>query len=150
TQIQTLADWAHNNAPAGNPTDAPPPRKWAQDYVIPHPDLVIAMPKPVAIPAHGDIAYTYEIVHTNFREDRWVRMSEIRPTSRAHIHHAVVYIRPPNSTWVKQAPIGTPFTAMDMKDEQSRHDAEMTTSDILLVYAPGSSPDEWPEGMAKL
>ncbi len=149
-QIQTLADWAHNNAPAGNPSDAPPSRKWAQGYVIPQPDLVIAMPKPVAIRAHGDIDYTYEIVHTNFTEDRWVRMSEIRPTNRAHVHHAVVYIRPPNSTWLKQAPIGTPFTAMDMKDEQSRHDAEMTTSDILLVYAPGSSPDEWPEGMAKL
>lgn len=26
----------------------------------------------------------------------------------------------------------------------------MTKSDLLLVYAPGSSPDEWPEGMAKL
>ena len=149
-QIQTLANWAHANAPAGNQSDAPPPRKWAQGYVIPQPDLVIGMPKPVAIPAHGDINYTYEIVHTNFTEDRWVRMSEIRPTSRAHVHHAVVYIRPPNSTWLKNAPIGTPFTAMDMKDEQSRHDAEMTTSDILLVYAPGSSPDEWPEGMAKL
>jgi hypothetical protein len=24
-----------------------------------------------------------------------------------------------------------------------------TTSDILLVYAPGSSPDEWPDGYAK-
>ena len=26
----------------------------------------------------------------------------------------------------------------------------MTKSDLLLVYAPGSSPDEWPDGMAKL
>jgi hypothetical protein len=25
-----------------------------------------------------------------------------------------------------------------------------TTSDMLLVYAPGSSPDQWPDGMAKL
>ena len=114
------------------------------------PDLVVAMPKPVAIPAHGDIDYTYEIVHTGFAEDRWVRMSEIRPASRQHVHHAVVYIRPPGSAWLAKTPVGVPFTAMDMTDEQSRRDAEMTTSDILLVYAPGSSPDQWPEGMAKL
>ena len=29
------------------------------------------------------------------------------------------------------------------------HDAHWTDSDMLLVYAPGSSPDQWPEGMAK-
>jgi hypothetical protein len=29
------------------------------------------------------------------------------------------------------------------------HEAHFTTSDLLLVYAPGSSPDEWPDGMAK-
>ena len=149
-QISTLAEWAHAGSPAGNRTDAPHPRRWTPGFTIPQPDLVISMPKPVTIPAHGDIEYTYEIVHTGFTEDRWVRMSEVRPASRAHVHHAVVYIRPPGSTWLAQAPIGTPFTAMSMPDEQSRHDAEMTTSDMLLVYAPGSSPDQWPEGMAKL
>lgn len=149
-QIATLSGWARAGAPAGNPTDAPPTRRWAPGFTIPQPDVVVKMPKPVAIPARGDIDYTYEIVHTGFTNDRWVRMSEVRPSSRAHVHHAVVYIRPPGSTWLAKAPIGVPFTAMSFPDEQSRHDAEMTTSDILLVYAPGSSPDQWPEGMAKL
>ncbi len=149
-QISTLADWARAGAPAGNATDAPPPRKWAAGYTIPRPDMVVTMPKPVAIPAHGDVDYTYEIVHTGFTWDRWVRMSEVQPSSRVHVHHAVVYIRPPGSDWLAKAPVGAPFTAKSLPDEQSRHDAEMTKSDILLVYAPGSSPDEWPEGMAKL
>ena len=34
--------------------------------------------------------------------------------------------------------------------ENLRRDAMWTTSDILLVYAPGSSPDSWPGGFAKL
>jgi len=42
-----------------------------------------------------------------------------------------------------------PFTTADMTDEQDREDTLSTTSDVLLVYAPGSSPDNWPEGMAK-
>jgi hypothetical protein len=142
-QIATLAEWSRAGSPAGNPDEAPPPRQWAAGFTIPQPDLVVTMPKPVAIPARGDVAYTYEVVHTNFAEDRWVRMSEIRPGSRAHVHHAVVYIRPPESKWLAGEPVGVPFTAVSMADS-------LTTSDILLVYAPGSSPDQWPEGMAKL
>src|SRR3569833_1166519 len=103
-QIATLADWAKSGVPAGNPADAPPPRQWTADYVIPNPDLVVTMPQPVPIPAKGDIEYTYEIVHTNFAEDRWVRMSEIRPSNRAHVHHAVVYVRPPGAKWMANKP----------------------------------------------
>ena len=70
-------------------------------------------------------------------------------TVREHVHHAVVYIRPPKSTWLRDAPVGKPFTASDMTDPKSRAEAQATTSDMLLVYAPGSEPDRWPEGMAK-
>jgi len=113
------------------------------------PDIVISMPKPVSIPAHGDVEYTYTIVPTGFQEDRWVRMSELRPSSRDHVHHAVVYIRPPDSPWLRHAPVGVPFTAADLSDEEERRQSHWTDSDMLLVYAPGSSPDQWPEGMAK-
>ena len=149
-QIATLAAWADAGAPAGNPRDAPPPRQWAEGWVIPSPGMVVKMPKPVTIPARGDVDYTYEIVPTGFTEDRWVRMSEVRPERRRNVHHAVIYIRPPGSKWLQHAPVGEPFTAKTLTDEQDRRDAMMTQSDMLLVYAPGSSPDQWPEGMAKL
>jgi hypothetical protein len=42
-----------------------------------------------------------------------------------------------------------PFTASSLKDEKLRHQAHETDTDMLLVYAPGSSPDQWPDGMAK-
>jgi hypothetical protein len=148
-EIATLTAWAVAKAPEGEPHDAPPPVRWTEGWNIPQPDMVLTMPKPVAIRAHGDIEYTYEIVPTNFAEDKWVQMSEIRPSSRSHVHHAVVYIRPPDSSWLRGAPIGVPFTASSLGDEHLRHDAHSTTSDMLLVYAPGSSPDHWPDGMAK-
>jgi hypothetical protein len=148
-EIKTLESWAASNAPAGNPRDAPPPRVWIRGWNIPAPDRIVQMPKPVPIPADGDVEYTYEIVPTGFTEGKWVRMSEIRPTSRENVHHAVVYIRPPDSDWLRHAPLGVPFTAADMTDEQDRHDTHTTKADILLVYAPGSSPDNWPDGMAK-
>ena len=148
-EIHTLESWAKSMATAGDPGDAPPPRKWTSGWNIPTPDVVVQMPKPVPIPAEGDVEYTYEIVPTGFREGKWVSMSEIRPTSRENVHHAVVYIRPPDSGWLRHSPVGVPFTASDMTDEQDRHDTHTTKADILLVYAPGSSPDHWPAGMAK-
>jgi hypothetical protein len=148
-EIKTLESWADSKAPAGNPSDAPPPRHWVSGWNIPAPDRIVQMPKPVPIPAQGDVEYTYEIVPTGFAEGKWVRMSEIRPTSRKNVHHAVVYIRPPDSNWLRHAPVGVPFTAADMTNEQDRHDTHTTKADILLVYAPGSSPDNWPAGMAK-
>lgn len=148
-EISTLAAWADSGAPAGNPRDAPPAIHWADGWSIPEPDTVIRIPQPVEIPAQGDVEYTYEIVPTNFADDKWVQMSEVRPSSREHVHHAVVYVRPPTSDWLRGAPVGVPFTASSLGDEHLRHQAHETKSDMLLVYAPGSAPDRWPEGMAK-
>jgi hypothetical protein len=148
-EIATLVAWAKSGAPAGDPREAPAPPQFARGWIIPQPDLVVKMPTPVVIPADGDVPYTYEIVHTGFTEGKWVRMSEIRPTSRENVHHAVVYVRPPESTWLRHVPVGVPFTAQDLTDEQDRLETHMTSTEILLVYAPGSSPDNWPAGMAK-
>lgn len=148
-QVRTVSAWAAAGAPAGETKDAPPPKKWAQGWNIAQPDLVVKMPKSVTIPAQGEIEYTYEIVPTRFAEDRWVQMSEFRPGSPAHVHHAVVYIRPPDSQWLRHAPVGEPFTASTLTDPLEQRQAHETTSDLLLVYAPGSSPDQWPDGMAK-
>jgi hypothetical protein len=148
-EIKTLSAWADSGAHAGDPHGAPPPLRWTKDWNIPPPDVVIEMPKPVPLGGKGDIDYTYEIVPTHFREDRWVQIAELRPSSREHVHHAVVYIRPPNSKWLRNAPIGAPFTAANLTDEQGRQDTHWTDSDILIVYAPGSSPEIWPPGMAK-
>jgi hypothetical protein len=149
-QVATIGAWVDAKAPAGDPHDAPPPPHWAEGWNIAEPDQVLPMPKPVAIPASGDVEYTYEIVPTNFTQDKWVQMSEIRPSNRQYVHHAVVYIRPPDSQWLRGAPLNTPFTASSLNDPALRHQAHETTSDLLLVYAPGSSPDQWPDDMAKL
>ena len=148
-QIAALGAWANTGAPAGDTHDAPPPVHWAESWSIPQPDLVLKMSKGVPLPASGDVEYTYEIVPTGFKEDRWVQTVEVLPSLRANVHHAVVYVRPPESQWMRHAPIGVPFTASTLTDPDDRRGAHWTDSDILLVYAPGSSPDNWPDNMAK-
>jgi mono/diheme cytochrome c family protein len=148
-EIATLAAWAAAKAPAGNSHDAPAARAWAAGWSIAQPDLVVKMTQPVELPASGEVDNTYEIVPTHFAEDRWVQMAEVLPSARPNVHHAVVYIRPPNSNWLRHAPVDKAFRAETLTDTEDRRGAHWTDSDILLVYAPGSSPDEWPATMAK-
>jgi hypothetical protein len=148
-EIAAITAWADAGAPAGTVRDAPPPVTWAQSWSITQPDLVLKMPSAVDLPASGDIDYTYEIVPTHFAEDRWIQAVEVLPSARANVHHAVVYVRPPDSQWMRHAPVGVPFTAESLSDPEDRRGAHWTDSDVLLVYAPGSSPDNWPAAMAK-
>ena len=148
-QLATIADWVEAGAPAGNEKYAPPAPRWTAGWNIAPPDLVLKMPRPVKIPTTGDVEYTYEIVPTNFAEGKWVRMSELRPSAPNHVHHAVVYVRPPDSRWLRGAPVGVPFTASTLHDPHLMHEAHSTTSDLLLAYAPGSAPESFSEGMAK-
>src|SRR6266849_172333 len=148
-EIGMLGAWAEEKSPAGESKNAPSPRRWAESWSIPKPDLVLKMAQAVSLPASGDIEYTYEIVPTNFKEDRWVQLAQVLPALRSNVHHAVVYVRPPDSSWLRHAPVGAPFTASTLTDPDDRRGAHWTDSDVLLVYAPGSSPDSWPDKMAK-
>jgi len=148
-EIATIASWSESGAPAGDPSNAPPPRHWNAGWNIPQPDKIIQMPVAVKLPAQGQVEYTYEIVPTGFTEDKWIQEIEVHPSSPEHVHHAVVYIRPPDSKWLRGAPVGVPFANATLADEKIKRDTRWTDSDVLLVYAPGSSPDEWPSNMAK-
>jgi hypothetical protein len=149
-EIALLAEWASDGAPAGDSARAPAPKKWVDRWTIAAPDMEIKMAEPVSIPATGDVDYTYEILPTHFKEGRWVQASEILPGLPEHVHHAVVYVRPPDSPWLRHAPAGKPFTAETLSSPEEKKEAMWTDSDVLLVYAPGSTPDNWPRGMAKL
>lgn len=148
-QIAAISAWVGAGAPAGNRRDAPPPVRWTTGWNIAPPDAVFTMPVVKKIPATGDVPYQYIIMPTHFKKDRWVSQVEIRPSNRMVVHHAVAYVRPPNSNWLRGAPVGVPFSADDLPRGKLRRDAKWTTSEILLVYAPGSSPDHLPKGFAK-
>jgi hypothetical protein len=148
-QIETLLQWADSGATEGDSHDAPPAPHWVADWNIRTPDLVLQMPHPFSIPAAGDVDYQYIVVPTGFTEDTWVEMAELRPSNRAIIHHAVVYIREPGSSWLRDAKPGVPYVPPG-ETPQERLSNGWTTSDILLVYSPGSLAEDWGSSMGKL
>jgi hypothetical protein len=141
SEIDTLVAWANAGAPAGDPKNAPPPREWPQGWNIGTPDQVFEMPAAFNIPATGAVDYQYLILPTHFTADRWVQKVEVRTSSRSAVHHAVVYIREPGSKWLEGEPREKAFSVPIAKG--------FTTSDLLMVYTPGNSFDQWPPGVAK-
>jgi hypothetical protein len=140
-EMETLAAWVNAGAPAGDPKDAPAPREWPQGWNIGTPDEIFEMPNAFPIPANRPVDYQYLILPTHFTEDRWVQKVEVRPGNRSTVHHAVVYIREAGSKWLEGEPRETSFSVPIAKG--------FTTSDILMVYTPGNSNDQWPDGVAK-
>jgi len=148
-EIDTLVRWADAGAPEGDAKQDPPLRHWNENWNIPGPDLVLEMPAPFPLPASGDVEYQYIVVPTGFGQDKWVEMAELRPGNRAVVHHAVVYIREPGSAWLQDAKPGVPYVPPGRTPRERLLNGS-TTSDILLVYAPGNVPEKWPPGAAKL
>ena len=107
-EIDTLVRWADGGATAGDPKDAPPPRQFADGWNIGTPDVVLEMPQAYDVPARGTIDYTYVIVPTGFKEDTWITAAEVRPGNRAVMHHATIFMRPRESTWLRKYPVGQP------------------------------------------
>lgn len=138
-EIAVFRDWVDGGAPKGDPAQAPPPLGWREDWTIGTPDLVVEMPRPFRVPAKGEVEYQYVIIPLRWTEDRWVTAAEAMPGARAAVHHIVLYAREPDSAWLREAPVSQIFARM----------REFTTSDILLVYAPGSPAMKLPPGMAK-
>jgi hypothetical protein len=145
-QISTLAAWANSNAPAGDPRDAPVSHELSP-WSIPKPDLIVKMPQPVSIPATGNLEYVYQIVPTRFTEDRWIQMAEVLPSWPANLLQMMVVIRRPGSRWLRHASAGTPFTSAALTGSKDRHWAD---DDILIVYTPGKSTQEFPVKMGKI
>jgi peroxiredoxin len=129
---QTLFGWIDAGCPEGDPAHAPAPVKFRDGWAIPGPDLVVSIPQPFTVPAEGAIEYQYFVVDPGFREDRWVRAAEVRPSNSAVVHHCNVFLQPPETT-----------------DPTDIHPQGTLGSIALALTAPGTPPMVLPDGMAK-
>jgi hypothetical protein len=144
--IDTLVKWADSGAPEGDPNDAPKPVRFLDGWNIGTPDMVVEMPNEIDVPAKGTIEYTYYVMPTGFTEDKWVRMSEVRPGNRRVVHHVIAFVREPGSNWLKEAKPGVPYVP-----KKGTPDSENAFGGQWLVgYAPGTIPDELDPGQARL
>lgn len=146
-EIGVIQAWANSGAPEGPPKTQLRSVKEHRSSEMPA-DVVIEVPSAIQIPANEVIEYQHVVLPLPFRYDRWVRGIEIRPSDRSVVHHAVLYVREPNSTWLREAKPGVPYAPGKADGEMFRRSRD-TKEDILAIYAPGASATVFPEGMAK-
>lgn len=120
---EKIVAWVDAGAPEGKAVDAPGAKVFPQGWQIPQPDVVFEMPETFHVPAAGAIEYQFIRVPTNFTEDKWIQMAEVRPSNRAVVHHAIVVVEAP--------------------EYRGREE-------YLGGYAPGMSPQIWRPGQARL
>lgn len=123
---QVLRDWAKAGMPYGNESDLPKETTVAQawDFKL-VPDVTVKMgTTPYKVPAEGTIDYQYFVVDPGFTEDKWVAAANVSPGNRSVVHHAIVFVRPPDGS-------------------------EFSGNGWLTAYVPGQKPLMPPAGHAR-
>lgn len=148
-EIAAINAWVDAGAPAGDEKKKLPAKAWVEGWNIPKPDVVLGMKSSVSVPAGSKVDYQYIVIPTGFTEDKWVNMVEARPSDRSVVHHAVIFIRDPQSKWLREAQPYVPFVP-DRKGADRRLDVGGGGNEILHTYTPGNLPDVWKPNQAKL
>jgi hypothetical protein len=145
--LKTLSAWLDSGMPPGNPKDAPPPRPFTEGWSIGRPDLVVELPTPFKVPAHGTIEYQFVVLPLAFAEDKWVEALEIRPGNRAVVHHVTAVLREAGSKWLREVP---PGVMRPKRGESIESTGLQSSSGSIGSYTPGQPPAQFRPGRAML
>ena len=96
----TLASWIAQGMPEGAPQDQPaPPRRVGGWHLSNPPDIEFSMrARPFEVPAEGTVEYQYFVVDPEWEQERWIRAAQVRPGNASVVHHAIVFVRPPDGS----------------------------------------------------
>ncbi len=124
--VALLKEWVKAGTPYGDKADLPELPKFVKGWRLDRdPELVVGMrDKPYTIPASGTVDYQYFVVDPKIAEDRWVSSAQIVPGNAAVVHHAIVFVRPPD---------GVDFAGIGW----------------LTAYVPGQRATIFPKGFAR-
>jgi mono/diheme cytochrome c family protein len=127
-EIATIAAWADNGTPRGNPADMPQAKQFddLDKWHIGKPDLVVSLPTAQTIAPEGSDWWTNILADTGLTEDRYIKAVEAKPSGPGAarvVHHAV---------------------------ESIRYEDGRTEGGTLVEYAVGKNGDIYPDGAGKL
>lgn len=147
-EIETITAWVEGGAKEGESKDLLPNPKFPEGWQIGKPDVVLPMTVDFNIPAEGAVPYKYFAVPTNFTEDKYVQLAEIRQGDRAHVHHIIVSVRYPDNG--ELPPAGEINPAMLGSIRRNSGDRPADSDGRLAGWAPGEAPLMLRDGQAKL
>jgi hypothetical protein len=159
--IDTLVAWVNAGARKGNDGDLPPMPKFEDGWMHPQglkPDLVLSLPGLVHVPAKGEIPYVRMLVKVPFLDDRWIVASQTRAGNPAVVHHIAVTeisldqgVSPADLDRLAGLARQRGFSNAMLGAQPAVTDPlNPELFDMLGVYTPGTTFENYPEGTAKL
>jgi len=143
TEIRLIQEWVKAGAPEGSRAEAPPVPKFASEWPLGAPDLVLRVAKPYELKADGAEVFWNFIIPISIPKARWVKAVDIRPGNPKVVHHASIIIDRARSAR-RQVSNASGFPGMDLNIAENSFDPD----GMFLAWKPGSVPTVSPEGMA--
>jgi hypothetical protein len=142
-QLGALQQWLSEGAVEGNPADLPPTPKWAGEWTLGEPDLIVKLPQPYLLPAEGKDVYRNLVLPIPLTASRFVKGVEFRPGNAKVVHHAFINVdetRQSRRLAEKENPPG--FDGMDLPD------SAVMPGGQLLGWQPGKVLQFAPDGLS--
>ena len=80
-EIALIQEWVKRGAPEGSRADAPPVPKFASEWPLGTPDLVLHTSHPYQLKADGAEIFWNFVIPVPMKEARWVKAVDIRPSN---------------------------------------------------------------------
>jgi peroxiredoxin len=91
-EIATIARWVDGGMPAGESSDAPPPRHFTEGWQLGQPDLVLTPASDLVLGPSGKDLFRCYSLPTNLNEDKYVVAIEVKPGNPRIVHHTLNFI----------------------------------------------------------
>ena len=142
-ELETLARWAAQGAPEGNPADLPERPPAMGGWRLGEPDVIVEMGEPFILQPGGDDVFRNIVIQIPIEGTRYVRAVDFRPGNMKIVHHTMLTFD------------ATPSSRrMDAKDEEPGFDGMYATIEaesprgFLLGWTHGKVPTFEPDSLA--
>jgi hypothetical protein len=135
-EIEKIVAWVDAGAPEGDPAALPPPPEFPSGWRLGEPDAVVELPSFDVADAGAD-RFPSIFVELGNTETKYVRAVELHIGNRQVLHHMVLF----------SGPFAMTQDIVDMRAPDNRKSPLADMPKLLYVWAAGSPPIEFPEGM---
>lgn len=141
-EIETLKAWAKSDRAEGDIADLPPTPKFASDWVLGEPDLVLEMQEDFEVPAGGSDIFRNFVIPYEIPEDKLVATVQFKPGDASVVHHSLLYLDNSGKARVKdQAAEGPGYSTFGGPG--------FVPSGSIGGWSPGKMPRRLPDGLGR-
>ncbi len=149
-EIDLIVNWVEGGAPKGEDKDYPTTPVYSNDWSLGKPDVILQLPKEQKIASDADEVRAITLV-TNFKEDRWIKAIDLRPTNGAVVLSAMIYLDGSQKSEVRSQinKVATIKRAFDKSIADSRLPAPAAKL-AFATWVPGQKPMLLPDVVGRL